>query len=188
VRQLRRGEVGPASRLLARAFAADPFIGHLLASPWRRRAAFPPFFRAALHELFTTTYALDVDGGLTGIAAWLPPEPPSDSVLARVNRAHVRALFPRSAPRLFAAFDELGGHHPHEPHWYLAFVWLEPGAQGRGLGAALLEPVLSRGELCYLETPFAGTRGFYERLGFEQTVELRPVAGAPPVWAMTRRV
>ena len=38
----------------------------------------------------------------------------------------------------------------------------------------------------FLETPFEGTHAFYRRLGFEHIAELRPVAGAPPVWTMTR--
>jgi hypothetical protein len=60
-RPLVRGEVGDASRLLARAFAADPFIGSPLADASRRRLACPPFFRAVLYELteFGAVYAVE---------------------------------------------------------------------------------------------------------------------------------
>jgi hypothetical protein len=40
--------------------------------------------------------------------------------------------------------------------------------------------------ICYLETPFPDTRAFYRKLRFADTAELRPVAGAPPIWTMTR--
>jgi ribosomal protein S18 acetylase RimI-like enzyme len=109
----------------------------------------------------------------------------------RKNVAVVRLLFPHAAPRLFEGFELLGGQHPPEPHWYLAFVGIKPDLQGRGLGAQLLAPVFERadadGTLCYLETPFQATQAFYRRLGFEITGEEHPVEGAPPVWSMTRR-
>jgi len=51
-------------------------------------------------------------------------------------------LFPRAAPRLLSGFDKLGESHPEEPHWYLAFVGIEPDRQRRGLGRILLAPVI----------------------------------------------
>jgi ribosomal protein S18 acetylase RimI-like enzyme len=102
----------------------------------------------------------------------------------------VCGLFPRASSRLLDGFAVLAEHHPQLPHWYLAFVGIEPSAQGRGAGGALLRPVLARADedrtTCYLETPFPATLTFYRRLGFEVTAELKPVAGAPPVWTMTR--
>jgi GNAT superfamily N-acetyltransferase len=104
--------------------------------------------------------------------------------------ARVRSLFPRGAPQVWAGFDRLAGHHPNDPHWYLAFVGIEPGIQRRGLGRRLLEPVLQHADrearLCYLETPFPDTRNFYRRLGFDDSAELHPVTGAPTIWTMTR--
>ena len=196
VRLLVRGEVGDASRLLARAFAADPFIGYLLADPSRRRLAFPSFFRAVLYELteFGTVYAVEQEGAVIGVAAWAPPGVGSPRTLARLrawaSMRVVRGLFPRGSSRLLDGFAVLAEHHPHLPHWYLAFVGIEPSAQGRGAGRTLLGPVLERADEdrtpCYLETPFPATLTFYRRLGFELTAELKPVAGAPPVWTMTR--
>jgi GNAT superfamily N-acetyltransferase len=197
VRQIRRGEVAAAALLLARAFAADPFIGHFMADPRRRRLALPPFFAAVLHELIESqaVYVSEHAGSLAGVAAWLPPEPETPSRGARwrsrLASARVQLLFPRSASHLRAGFDALGEQHPREPHWYLAFVGIDPDEQRRGLGRRLLQPVLDQadrtGDLCYLETPFPETRAFYRKLRFDETAELRPVAGAPPVWTMTRR-
>jgi hypothetical protein len=50
----------------------------------------------------------------------------------------------------------------------------------------VLEQADHNGQLCYLETPFPDTRAFYRKLRFNETAELRPVAGAPPIWTMTR--
>lgn len=193
IRALRRDEIGEASHLLGRAFEGDPFIANLLRSKRRRDLAYPPFFRSLMYEFATSgeMYAAEEGRRLVGTAIWLPPEPAeptsSDCRQARMNRAAVRWLFPFAARRLFAAFDEIGRHHPAEPHWYLAFVGIEPGLQSRGTGSALLAPVLEKArDACYLETPFERTHPFYERLGFRHTAKLHPVDGGPPVWTMTR--
>jgi ribosomal protein S18 acetylase RimI-like enzyme len=73
--------------------------------------------------------------------------------------------------------------HPPDPHWYLAFVGIEPAFQSRGVGEALLAPALAIADqtraLCYLETPFPRTHAFYERLGFVRYAEQNPFVGAP---------
>jgi hypothetical protein len=125
----------------------------------------------------------------------MPPEPQTPSRAAhwhsRLASTRVRLLFPRGAPQVSAGFEILGDQHPSGPHWYLAFVGIEPGEQRRGLGRQLLEPVLEQADrtshLCYLETPFPDTRPFYLKLRFNETAVLRPVAGAPPIWTMTRQ-
>jgi GNAT superfamily N-acetyltransferase len=196
IRLLDRGEVATAAALLARAFTADPFLGYFMADPRRRRLALPLFFRTVLQELIDSQaiYASQDAGRLAGVAAWLPPEPERPGrnarLRARLASARVRLLFPRAAPQVGAAFEAAAAHHPSEPHWYLAFVGIEPGQQRRGLGRRLLDPVLEQadhqGRLCYLETPFPDTRAFYSKLRFTDTAEIRPVAGAPPIWTMTR--
>jgi GNAT superfamily N-acetyltransferase len=196
VRLLERGEIGAAARLLARAFAADPFIGHFLKG-WRRRFAYPAFFAAALHDMFGlgAVYAAVHAGRLAGVAAWTPPSSgtPSGStpLRARLNLAFLRVLYPRNAPRVLGGFERLQYHHPPVPHWYLAFVGLEPELQGKGIGRVLLAPVLAEADesatTCYLETPFPATHPFYRSLGFELTKELELVEGAPKPSSMTRK-
>jgi GNAT superfamily N-acetyltransferase len=94
----------------------------------------------------------------------------------------VQAMFPRTSQSLFAGFAGLEQFHPTDPHWYLAFVGSEPAIQSRGIGRALLAPVLKIADEthtpCYLETPFPRTHEFYERLGFARHAE-HPFIGAP---------
>jgi GNAT superfamily N-acetyltransferase len=193
VDRLARREVPRAARLLARAFAADPVIGYYL-SGWRRRFAFPAFFRLALFEAvpYHTVFAARSDGKLAGVAAWVPPEAAeiSGGVRAQASKLALRALFPVMAGKLLAGFGGLSALHPEESHWYLAFVGVEPALQERGVGARLLAPVLQRadaeGSLCYLETPFRETHRFYERLGFAVTSESTPFEVPTAVWTMVR--
>jgi GNAT superfamily N-acetyltransferase len=195
-RPLRPGEARRASVLLAGAFADDPFIGHFLRGRRRRELALPPFFRAVLHELLPAgaVQALDAEGVLVAVAAWVPPGGPMRSwrsqSRARVAGFQLRALFPRASPRLLAGFAALAQRHPPVPHWYLAFVGVDPRWQRHGLGKTLLTRTLSQADAagipCYLETPFPDTRAFYRRLGFVESGQVHPVAGAPPIWTMTR--
>ena len=77
----------------------------------------------------------------------------------------------------------------HEPHLYLVALGVDPEQQGRGLGRALLRPVLERADdemtLCYLETFLERTAGFYSRLGFEG-VHQDAITGGPTFWCMRR--
>jgi ribosomal protein S18 acetylase RimI-like enzyme len=80
--------------------------------------------------------------------------------------------------------------HPDEPHWYLPLIGVEPNAQGRGLGAALLRHALERfdreGALAYLESSNPRNIPLYERHGFEIVGEIR-VGAAPVMTPMLRR-
>jgi GNAT superfamily N-acetyltransferase len=195
---LHADEVARATRLLARAFAADPIITHYLDDPVRRAVAFPAFFAAVVEEFLPSTGVLAARSGdaLLGVAAWLPPQPvePDDATRGRARRAQriVQTLFPLSWRDLDEGFTALDALHPAEPHWYLAFVGVEPRLQGRGIGRALLAPVLHVADetmtVCYLETPFPATHRYYEALGFTRQAEHHTFRGAPQgVVAFIRR-
>jgi GNAT superfamily N-acetyltransferase len=189
-------DVRHAGSLLARAFADDPVIGSFLQGRLRRPLAYPAFFRSAVRELHAGghVWAALEDRQLRGVAAWLPPDPrPLDrGVRLRQipDRALVRTLFPRGTHAIDIGFAGLAARHPTEPHWYLAFVGVEPDRQSRGLGAQLLAPAIrladDAGLPCYLETPFRRTFPFYQRLGFRLVEETNTFPGTPPVWTMRR--
>jgi GNAT superfamily N-acetyltransferase len=182
-------EVARATRLLARAFAEDPIITHYLHDPVRRAVALPAFFEAVLEELLPSNEVLAARSAdeLLGVAAWLPPQPaePDDAARARAAQAQriVRTMFPLTSTDLYDGFAALETLHPQDPHWYLAFVGVEPKFQGRGIGRALLAPVLNvadeTGALCYLETPFPETHRYYDALGFVRHAEHHTFRDAP---------
>ena len=195
--RLERREIPAAARLLARAFAADPVIGWHLSPGLRRRVGYPAFFAWGLYELepHGDLYAIHLGDALAAVSAWVPPGSVArPGPRARAAAGIVRLLYPHRARTLFAGFAGMARFHPPRPHWYLAFVGVDPRLQGTGLGAEVLRPVLDRadadGALCYLETPFRQTHGFYRRLGFELTRELQPdetpFEAPAPVWTMSR--
>ena len=65
--------------------------------------------------------------------------------------------------------------HPHDPHWYLWFLGVEPERQGQGFGSVLLRALSARAEAdrvpCYLETDKATSVKIYERHGYRVEAE-----------------
>ena len=88
---------------------------------------------------------------------------------------HVEALRKSAAP---------------ESHWYLMALGVAPAAQGRGVGSALLRPLLAQadeeGRPCYLDTFNERNLAFYSRYGFEVAQEAR-VEDGPAFWGMVRQ-
>ena len=85
--------------------------------------------------------------------------------------------------------DAMEKHHPHDDHYYLAFVAVAPRFQGMGLGSAVLEATLKRADEthmpAYLENSNPKNTRLYERAGFVTQKNISP-NGAPPLMAMWR--
>jgi ribosomal protein S18 acetylase RimI-like enzyme len=62
-------------------------------------------------------------------------------------------------PHVYAGVRQLLDTHPSAPHYYLPFVGVDPSAQGRGIRAALLKPVLERLGLRVLEVLTLANKG-----------------------------
>ena len=171
-------------RALAAAFAHDPPLRFLVPEPREERlrtyfAAILPLYEAwVCEEPF-------------GAALWAPPGayPFSAREQLSVLPAQVR-VFARNARRALGADRAVARHHPHEPHWYLDYIAVEPAAHGRGAGSALLAAVLARADAermpAYLNAGSPRSRQLYVRHGFSPFAEVRLPFGGPPVWRMWR--
>jgi len=123
-----------------------------------------------------------------GAGLWLPPGVhPNDVALERVFRD---SAAPEHLDDLLATFEKMGEWHPEERHWYLPMIGVEPNAQGRGLGAALLRHAIARFDeervAAYLESSNPRNISLYERHGFEAMGTIQIGAG-PLITPMLRR-
>lgn len=189
VRRVTKADVRPLAEVLARAFHDDPVAMYIFPDGARRPRGLQRFFRLQLGrtflrrgEAYTTT---DLEGG----AFWLPPSSPRPGTRELFEQLPIVPLLGR---RLFPTLRLIGlmeSHHPRNSHYYLGTLGTDPPAQGRGVGSAMLEPVLSRcdeqGIPAYLESSKADNIPFYRRHGFEVTKELR-VPDGPLLWLMWR--
>ena len=179
----------PAVATLSAAFHHDPVFEWIYADVAQRRTAVPHFF-SVLVEQFASRHEVRTTPDVDGVALWLPPgeellpEATAEPIIAEL----VEGAGP-AADRLMEAFAVLDAHHPHEPHWYLGFLGVQPSLQGCGIGSALLAATLvgadEAGEPAYLEATSGDNRRLYERHGFEVVREL-PLPGGPSLFAMWR--
>jgi GNAT superfamily N-acetyltransferase len=189
-------QVEEAGDVLGQAFFDNPMALYLfpdaaqrmrpLSWMFDRTTRYGPLFG----EVYTTTDRVD------GAAIWLPPDSPpigGERVIRAGMAAMPQEMGQEPFQRLMAMkshFDELRQRDVPEQHWYLWTLGVEPARQGKGVGGALLRPVLLRadeeGLPCYLEADKAKNVPFYEMHGFEVVEEGDLPDGGYYYWTMRR--
>jgi GNAT superfamily N-acetyltransferase len=183
-----RDDVSAIGGTLSRAFFTDPVLTWSFPDPERRWRTLP-----ALFELYADVFLRQdetyLTAGFTGAALWLPPE---KQLLDEAEEAdfgqQLEELAGVDAGRLFELLALLDEHHPSGSYWVLQLLGVEPQWQGRGVGSALLAPVLARADAeqrpAYLEATSRQSVPLYERHGFEIVGELSLPAGPSlyPMW------
>jgi GNAT superfamily N-acetyltransferase len=169
------------------AFSSDPPCRWIWPDPEQYLQAFPRFARAFAGGAVEHGTANHCEG-FSGVALWLPPGvAPDEAALMTVIRDTVSGAL-RDAT--FSMFEQMDAFHPHEAHWHLPLIGVDPAHQGKGIGAALLRHVLSECDrqqvLAYLEATSVRNRQLYERHGFEAIGRIQ-VADSPPVVPMIRK-
>lgn len=188
-------QIAQASEMLARAFHDDPPSVWLFPDEAKRRRVLSWNFRLMSRYGHRYGEVHTTPGSPQAVAIWLPPDSPIASLprLLRVGalpapfitgfRAFIRFL---SASR---RMEQLHKRDVPPRHWYLMVLGVDPPGQGRGVGGALMQPVLARADReglpCYLETAKEINVRFYSKHGFEVTVEDN-IPGGPRYWTMTR--
>lgn len=170
-----------AATVLAAAFAGDSIVAQMIPLDARNRAArIAGFFRWSLRYtgLENVDIALsDDDGSVLGVAIWEPPMHRAHPVRASIELPQVWLRMGRRGLRAVHGYEAaVDPHHPTAPHWHLVDIGIDPAAQGRGVGSALLDHRLvtidERGDLASLSATSPGSRRLYERYGFEAGHEI----------------
>jgi GNAT superfamily N-acetyltransferase len=182
----------PAAEALALAFADDPCWSHLLPDDRTRPERLLAYFNSEIETLTPDYRQVWVAGDGSGAAIWAPPgrwRVPTGVTLREGRR--MTSVFGRRLPLALWMLLRLERHHPRSPgHWYLHYLGVEPRRQGRGLGGALLAPVLERcdreGVPAHLESSTDRNRVLYERNGFALTEVFEMPAKGPPIREMWR--
>jgi GNAT superfamily N-acetyltransferase len=201
VRAATRADVPTLAGVLSRAFFDEPQFVWLQPKNDERARLLPAMFRMELqhvHSVDRGGQVVEEDGGLVAGASWAPPGrwkastwrqlPGIPRLIFSVGGGNIQSF----ARRGKALQDALGTAHPSEPHWYLAALGVDPAAQGKGAGAALMRAGLDRcdreGTPAYLEC-LERLVPYYERFGFEVRGPIAMPDGAPGqvgMWRPTR--
>jgi ribosomal protein S18 acetylase RimI-like enzyme len=187
IRSAARSEMKHAIAVIVSAFIADPPARFAWPSPYDYLENMPLATRAFAGSCFEHETAY-VSADLCGVALWLPPGVEPES--ASVEKMFRETAKPEHLDDLLATFERMEQSHPREPHWYLPQIGVDPQAQGKGIGEALMRHALERCDkertLAYLEASKPANIPFYERHGFEVVAQIKVGAG-PLVTPMFRR-
>lgn len=177
--------------VMARAFDDDP-IANWFAAQDQRRAR-------RIYDFMDVSYRITAQGGelyttdaLQGAAYWAAPGKWKMGTVQELMLlpAMVRTATWRRVPAIMGGLNAIEKKHPHEPHYYLLALGVEPDLQGHGLGTQLMAPVLERCDKervpAYLESSKERNVPLYERNGFKVTEELVVPNGGPKIWLMWR--
>jgi len=191
VRRATSADVPALARMLARAFLDDPVASWAWRPDRLRLGALERFQAVRLRQLLAGEEVWTNDE-LTCAALWAPPGRWHSSLreTAELVPSFVHPRLLMRMPMVALGWEKLERAHPHKPpHVYLALLGTEPDAQGRGLGSAVLAPVLeqcdSDGVGAYLESSKKRNIDFYARHGFRVLGEIQLVRG-PTMWKMWR--
>ncbi len=188
-REASESDRGAMQRCLAEAFEDDPISAYLFPEVSSRRARLESFYRLIL-GLMTQQGAIYTDDLVRGVAVWQAPASRKQTLVDRVLGALITVVELRtSSLRALELQRTVARTQITEPHWYLALLGTGPAHQRKGVGSAMLQPILSRcdadGVPAYLESSKEQNIAFYEHHGFRVTQELQ-VRDGPTLWSMTR--
>lgn len=186
VTNVRPSDAARAISTLVLAFAADPHLRWV----YPEAGAYLTHFPDVLQTFAGAAIAGDTvwqSGDIAAVALWLPPgaEPDGDATIAKFQAS----TDPAKIDDLMAVFAQMDEAHPSTPHWYLAWIGVDPAHHGHGLGSDLMSRCLQIVDgdhlPAYLDTPNPRTVPFYERHGFAVTGEWA-AGDCPPVMSMLR--
>ena len=184
--RLGRDDRDAAVAALTVAFAGDPVIRWVLSAPDAYLRVWGPFIDAFAGDAFERGTAFGIDA-CSAVALWLPPGAESDG--EAMQELMSDGSDESIGDDLEGVFEQMEAFHPSFEHWYLPLIGVDPLAQGRGLGSALMRHVLAEvdaaGLPSYLEATSARNRALYERHGYEP-IGLIQHGGSPPMWPMVR--
>jgi GNAT superfamily N-acetyltransferase len=189
VRAVTPADVAVVSHVLARAFRDDPTHRWFFPSErtWRlfSHRSFAALMRQNLeHGTVLTTR------GREGGAIWAAPDAPEPGAVRQLLFAlRFLPLFGRRIPLVVRGLRAIESAQPREPHWYLGVLGSDPPHQGKGVGNALIEPVLRRVDAdrtaAWLEASRPENVPYYQRFGFDVKCEIALPEG-PTVYGMLR--
>jgi len=191
VRRAGAADVPALAGMLARAFLDDPVAAWAFRPDEERLRALERFQGTRLRQLVAGGEVWTTED-LACAALWAAPghwrSTPREE--AQIARAFLRPRLIARLPLAAVGWQLLERRHPSAPqHWYLAVLGTDPGAQGRGLGSAVLSAMLDQcdrdGVAAYLESSKERNIDFYARHGFRVTGEFQLLRG-PTMWPMWR--
>lgn len=183
-----------AAAVLGRAVVDDPLFTYLLPEAVPRTSCVPLLMEVFLRIGLAHGEVWVTPRTIRGVACWLSPAHPIITAADRDAAGWsgvMTALGGETVDRFEAFFDDRGravASLAQEPHWQLAWLGVEPGCQGQGIGSTLVRQGTARADAdemaCWLFTFAARNVPIYERLGFRVTRDTILPSSGLRLWVM----
>lgn len=186
VRKANQQDVEQIINSIVLAFSADPLVRWMYPSAQQYLKSFPDFvstFGTPAFDSQTVYYTENYSGA----ALWFPPqiEPDTDSLIEVI----LQTVSQSQQDEVSSLLEKTSHFHPHDPHWYLGILGVEPIQQKKGYGSALIKQVLAfcdrDRQIAYLESSNPANNKFYEQHGFEIIDQIQ-VRQSPTIFPMLR--
>src|SRR3954464_9532012 len=145
VRKVTQEDVPRLALTLGRDFDSDPPMRWFLRDDERRVELDRQMFHVMLRTVHIGRDACCTTQDVIGGALWVPP---GQWRLGFVQQLRLLPgmirVFGRASPRARRGLTVRDAGHPRKPHWYLDSLGVDPDWQGKGIGSALMRPVLER--------------------------------------------
>ena len=181
-------EVGLST--IVTAFAADPLLRWILPCADKYLNHSAGIFDGFGGVAFDAGTAYQV-ADFAGVALWVPPSHAQhhDNDDAEFSSSLTQLVVPEQMEEVATVLTQMQSYHPDYDCWYLPLIGVDPGHQGRGLGAQLMKYALAScdeaGLPAYLESSNPANISLYERFGFEVMGRIQTKT-SPPVHPMLR--
>ncbi len=194
--KLTESQIDLAGSAMARAFFDDPVSVYMFPDETERRRLAPWHFSTFIRYAYPSGEVYTTSGAPDGNAVWLPPgqSDMDPDRMRQVGLDRAAEVLGEAAWQRFGTIcDYVDALQPIEvpgPHWFLPLLGVDPPLQGKGVGSALLRPILERADIdglpAYLWTAKSRNVPFYQRHGFEVVTEgVEPTSGVR-FWTMRR--
>jgi ribosomal protein S18 acetylase RimI-like enzyme len=190
VHLVRPEDVPAAAASLVRAFYDDPMLMYIFPDPRSRGRALRRFFTLQLRQTSKRRVLAYTTEDCRSTALWMPPRTSPPGMREVLGQIPMFLFMGRRVGAALELLQLVESRHPKTPHYYLGGLGTDPQWQGRGLGSAVLGPVLDicdrEGLPAYLESSKESNVAFYSRHGFEVVDEVSAPDGSVRLWLMWR--
>jgi GNAT superfamily N-acetyltransferase len=188
-------QLGPAVRVLSRAFDQYPLLRYCFAEPADAYAELTTtMFRLSLSRRIVyegVTLGVSHGSTLAGVAGVSLPDHGAMPEAMRAANERLNAAMGSVARERFSAYGEIvARYRPQAPHLFLGVLGVQPFLHGMGYGRALLEAVHAMAAAhptaqgVYLDTEHAANVDLYRHFGYDLIGADR--IGPVGVWCLYR--
>jgi len=184
-------DIADIADALVKAFHDDPVMLHIFPKDNGREKKLRALFLSEAKRSLSRGALHTTSGGRSqGGAIWMAPDKWKTGGFELFGQIPLMfAMGLANSSRALSVLGTMEKVHPEEPHWYLAVLGTATEHQGKGVGSALITPILDKcdteGVPAYLESSKESNIPFYSRHGFEVTGEVN-VKNGPSLWPMWR--